>query len=149
MPRSALELSGFRDPSQPHDVAADTCATRQLNSQSLGFMTGAPPRTLLSQVLVIPIVNGAGVLQVPTMIVPATRENRFVTLTAPLILFSVYVNGEANFSTLSALSLPPGTAYEISLPGNQALYAVTDSPVFVSLRVQIASALAGDTERRL
>jgi hypothetical protein len=83
------------------------------------------------------------------MIVPATRENRFVTLTAPLILFSVYVNGEANFSTLSALSLPPGTAYEISLPGNQALYAVTDSPVFVSLRVQIASALAGDTERRL
>lgn len=149
--RTAAELSNFRDPSLPSSTAADGPfgLVRQPNTQALGANTGAPPRTRLLQVLIVPIVNNLGIRQIPTVVVPETRENRFVILTAPFTNFSIFINGEANFDVLSSLSLPPGLPYEISLPGNQALYAVTNSPVYLSLRVQIASAMSGDIERRL
>jgi hypothetical protein len=140
----------FRDPSMPGQTAASGERTRfQPNTQPLGHYTGAPPATRLTQVPVTPIVNGAGLIQQPTLIVAETRENRFITLTAPLVAFSIYINDAANFSVQSSLSLTPGIPYEVSLQGGQKLYAVTDAPVFLPLRVQIAAAIASDTERRL
>lgn len=144
--RSAAELG---DPSLPFQTAADPRSFRQPNTQPVGTLTGAPPRTQLFQLRVTPVVNSAGVLQVPTRIVPATRENRFITLVAPLTGFLIYVKSEAAFNLLSDLSLPPGLPYEISLPGNQELFAVTDAPIFLSLRVQVTAAISSDTERRL
>ena len=142
-------IPGLGDPSVPSQTAADPRLGRQPFSQPLGQLTGAPPRTQLTQIRVTPIVNAGGIVQVPTLIVPDTRENRFITLLAPFINFSVYVSAQANFNVLSALALPVGQPYEVALPGFQKLYAVTDSPVFVALQIQIAPAIASDTERRL
>jgi len=139
----------FGDPSLPATTAADPTLGRQPGGRPLGYYTGAPPRTQLFQINVTPQVNGLGVVQAPTPIVPATTQNRFVTLTAPLIAFAILVSPEASFNALSSYVLPPGLPYEISLPGNEALYAVTTSPVFVALQIQIAPAIASDTERRL
>jgi hypothetical protein len=140
----------FADPSMAGQAASPSDRSRfQPNTQPLGFYTGAPPVTRLTQLPVTPIVNGAGVIQQPTLIVPETRENRFVILTAPFVAFSIYVNIDANFNVQSSLSLTPGLPYEISLQGGQKLYAVTDAPVFLLLRIQIAAAIASDTERRL
>jgi hypothetical protein len=140
----------FGNPSLPSDTASEQGRPRsQPNTQPVGWLTGAPPATRLLQLPVTPIVNGAGLIQQPTLIVPETRENRFVTLTAPFVAFLIYIDFAANFGTQSSFSLPPGLPYEISLQGNQKLYAVTDSPVFLPLRIQIAAAIASDTERRL
>lgn len=133
----------------PAQAAGDVFAPRQPNAQPLGALTGAPPRTRIMQVLITPIVNGAGVPQAPTMIVPETRENRFITLTPPVSAFTIYMNTEAHFNVLSALALTPGIPYEIALAGGQTLYAVTNAPTFQALQVQIAPAIASDTERRL
>ena len=142
-------LRGFGEPSLPFNTAADPRTARQPFSQPLGTLTGAPSRTRLTQLQVTPRANGTGVLQTPTILVEATRENRIVTLTAPWTNFVIYVGNEPSLNLLSALSLPPGLPYEISLAGNQALYAVTDAPVFLTVRIQIAPAIASDTERRL
>jgi hypothetical protein len=140
----------FGDPSVPGQSASGPERGRfQPNSQPVGWNTGAPPATRLTQVPVTPIVNGAGIIQQPTLIVPETRENRFVILTAPFVAFVIYINDAANFNVQSSLSLTPGLPYEVSLQGGQKLYAVTDAPVFLPLRVQIAAAIASDTERRL
>lgn len=139
----------FADPSLPSTTAADGGFERQPNARPLGYATGAPPRTRLLQVNVTPQVNALGVAQPPTLIVPETPENRFVTLTAPSIAFAVLINSDASFNPLSSFVLPPGVGYEISLPGFEALYAVTTSPVFVALQIQIAPAIAADTQRRL
>lgn len=133
----------------PLDVAANSQFARQPNTQPVGTNTGAPPNTQLLQLPVTPIVNALGVVQVPTLIVPPTRENRFAILTAPFVGFTIYVNTTPNLSTQTNLALPPGLPYEISLQYDQGLWAVTDSPVFLSLRVQIAAALASNTERRI
>lgn len=138
----------FGDPSLPSTTAADRLDQRQPGGRPLGFYTGAPPRTQLLQVSVTPQVNALGVAQAPTPIVSPTRENRFITLTAPNIAFAVLVCPDSVFNALSSFTLPPGLAYEISLPGNEGLYAVTTSPVFVPLQIQIAPAIASDTERR-
>jgi hypothetical protein len=145
-------MAGVRalgDPSMGATVASDPRTARQPFSQPLGALTGTPTRTRFLQVLVTPLVNGAGVRQPPTLIVEATRENRFVILTAPLMNFRIFINSEANLSLLGSLSLPSGLPFEIPLPGNQALYAVTNAPVFLPLQIQIAAAIASDTERRL
>ena len=94
-------------------------------------------------------MNALGAVQTPTLIVPVTPPNRFITLVAPWIAFAVLINPEASMNPLSNIVLPPGLPFEIPLPGNQALYAVTTSPVFVQLQIQIAPAIASDTERRL
>jgi len=146
-----MSLSGLRfgDPSLPATTAADPTLGRQPGGRPLGFYTGAPPRTQLTQVNVTPNVNALGVVQQPTLIVPPTTQNRFVTLTAPLLAFAILVSSEASFNPFSSYTLPPGLPYEISLPGNEQLFAVTTSPVFVPLQIQIAPAIASDTERRL
>jgi hypothetical protein len=141
-------MSSFGDPSIPAQAAADRVG-RQPQGRPLGSETGAPSRTSLSQMLVTPITNGAGVVQSPTKIVPCTRENRFVTLTAPFNNFAIYVNVDPNLNPRSSLALPPGLPYEITLAGNQDLWAVTDAPTFQTVRIQIAPAIASDTERRL
>jgi hypothetical protein len=139
----------FGDPSLPATTAADPTLGRQPGGRPLGFYTGAPPRTQLTQVNVTPNVNALGVVQQPTLIVPGTTQNRFVTLTAPVLAFTILVSSEASFNPFSSHVLPPGLPYEISLPGNEQLYAVTTAPVFVALQIQIAPAIASDTERRL
>ena len=134
----------FGNPSRGTETAAELPSRPQPFSQPLGHNTGAPPLTLLKNELVAPF--GAGP---PTCIVSATRENRFVTLLAPVIGFSIYVDGGSGVSLSQGIALPAGLPYEISLPGNQPLYAVTDAPVYLRLRIQVAAALSGDLERRL
>lgn len=111
------------------------------NSQPAGMLTGAPTRT---QFLNVQITPG-----VATLIVPQTRENRFVTLLASISVFSIFIGDSAGISTLNGLALPNGLPFEVPLPGNQALYAVSDALVRLQLRVQIAPAITGDIERRL
>jgi hypothetical protein len=137
------------DPSLPSQTAADPRLGRQPGGQPLGRDTGAPSRTLLTQVRVTPMVNALGVAQQPTPIVLGTRENRFITLLAPFVNFRVYIAMSANVTPLSSLALPAGIPYEISLAGGQELYAATDAPVFLSVQIQVAPAIASDTERRL
>lgn len=139
----------FGDPSLPATTAGDRNGGRQPGGRPLGYLTGAPPRTQLVQVNVTPIMNALGVLQVPTLIVPCTPENRFITIMAPLIAFAILVSPSASFNPASSFTLPPGLPYEMSLPGNEELYAVTTSPVFVALQIQLAPAIAADTQRRL
>lgn len=132
----------FGDPSTPTSTAADRNVSHpQPFSRPLGSYTGAPTQTQLTNNLV-----GAG--NAATCIVPLTRENRFVTLVAPLVAFTIYI-GTAGVSINSGHALTPGLPYEISLPGNQALYAVSNCPVALRLNIQIAAAMVGDLERRL
>lgn len=133
----------FGEPSRPRDTAAEI-GRPQPFSQPLGQSTGAPPQTVLRQVVVVPYGQQA------TCVVPATRENRFVTLTAPKSNFAIFISGVEAVNPNFGLPLPQGLPYEVSLPGNQAIYAVSDAPgITLKLNVQIASALAGDLERRL
>lgn len=133
----------FGDPSRPRDTAAEL-ARPQPFSQPLGQLTGAPPQTVLRQVTVVP--NG----QQATCVVPSTRENRFVTLIAPKSNFTIYIASAEGVNPNFGHPLPAGMPYEVSLPGNQAIFAVSDAPgITLKLSVQIAAALAGDLERRL
>jgi len=141
--RSTFELLG--EPSLRKEVAADNPHAQpgvQPNTRPLGFYTGAPPPTQLRRIQIAPSTLPA------VCITPITRENRFVTLTAPLVAFTIYIGG-ADVSAAGGTPLPPGIPYEVSLPGNQALYAISDAPIYLRLSVQIAAALSGDLERRL
>lgn len=140
-------FGGFADPSQAVETAAAS-GGRQPNTVGLGAYTGAPLRTTLATVLVTPALDAAGNQLPPTLVVPATRENRFVTFLAPSTGPIIYI-GESGVNTNSGFALPPGQPWEVPLVGNQALYAVNNGPTTIGLGVQIAPALAGDTERRL
>lgn len=109
------------------------------NSAPLGALTGAPPRTVVKSIMVLPGTE-------PTLIAEETRNSRIVQLTAPLVGFTIFV-GDAGVNTMNGLSLPLGLAYDIPLPGFQPLYAVTDSPVLLRMNVVISSILVGDIER--
>ena len=137
-------MLSFGDPSLATQVAADLTLRPQPNSKPLGYYQGAPPQTRFSAALVKPAVFG----REPTCIVMSTRENRIVTVTAPLVPFRIFV-GSASVSVSQGTALTPGIPYEISLPGDQGLYAVTNAPVYLRLEVQIAAAMAGDLERRM
>lgn len=106
------------------------------------MLTGAPAPTYLAAVQVAPATGG-----VPTKVVTKTRENRFAKLIAPIAPFAIYI-GDSGVNVNSGLALPPGIPFEITLPGNQELYAVTDAPVSMVLRVQVAAAISGNVERR-
>jgi hypothetical protein len=136
--------STFGDPSLARTTAADEAMRAQPFSRPLGSYTGAPPRTRFSNVLVAPLSVGQA-----TRLVEETRENRFVTLIAPAVAATVYVLADAGASVAMGIPLPPGLPYEVSLPGNQELYAITDAAVYLRVRVQVAAALTGDLERRL
>jgi hypothetical protein len=136
-------LANFRDPSTPTSVAADRGPRAQPNSGPLGQYTGVPPATRLGTSSVPPANRQAACL------VPKTRENRFVVLTAPRTAFTIYIASSQAVSTSIGMPLPAGIPYEISLPGNQEIYATSNAPVYLTITVQIAAALAGDLERNL
>jgi hypothetical protein len=109
------------------------------NSEPEGSMTGAPVRTVLRSVPLLP--------NVATVVAPGTRENRVLLITAPDISFTVYV-GDSSVSALTGYAVPPGQQVEIPLVGLQEVYAVTDAPVTVRVQIQISMILAAETERR-
>ena len=112
---------------------------RQANAQPSGTRTGAPPRTVFKSLQVAP---GS----VPTIVVDEGRENRVVTILAPNVPFSIYIGGEG--VNVSSMPLVAGLQVEVVLPGYQALFAVSDAPVFLQIGVQIAGIPLGDTERK-
>jgi hypothetical protein len=112
----------------------------QVGGLPLGKRTGAPPRTALRLYQVAPAVLGQ-----PTLIVEADAQSRSVILTAPFVNFTVYV-GDAGVK-ITDFSLPAGLPYEVIIPGNQPLYATTDAPIYLPLRVHTAPLLVGDRER--
>jgi hypothetical protein len=115
------------------------------NSEPVGALTGAPPRTRAYQARVIP---AAAVGQdAPTQIVFASRENRIALLLAPTVGFTIYV-GDEGVTPNTGFPLPAGQPWEVPLVGRQALYAVTDSPVFLRLGVQVSTVLLADRERK-
>lgn len=125
-------------------VGAQPASGSQPGSQPIGGNTGAPMRTVTTTVLVAPSGAAGG----PTRVVGPDRASRVVTLIAPSVGFSIFV-GDAGVK-ITDMALPgAGLPYDIVLPGFQELYAVTDSPAFLSLRVQIAPLLIGDRERTM
>ena len=141
--RSASQMGMLGDPSTATSVAAESPSRSQPFSEPLGHYTGAPPQTQLKNELVAPASATT-----PTCIVPSTRENRFITLTAPVVGFSIFVGDSSGASLTQGIALPPGIPYEVTLPGNQALYAVTDAPTYLRVRIQVAAAISGNLERR-
>lgn len=116
------------------------------NSEPLGAMTGAPPRTQFYSRPIIPASQLGAAGGSPTLIVAGTAPNRVAILTAPLIGFTVYI-GDAGVTPQNGLALTPGLNYEAVLVGLQELYAVTDAPVFVPLQIQVAPVLMAERER--
>lgn len=121
--------------------------------EPLGYRTGAPPRVELATYQVIPAsAVGAGRRAAePTRICIRDPQSRSVVFQAPLLGgFTIYVgdSGIANNPGANGIALPAGLPYEVILPGGQDLYAVTNAPVYIPVRVQIASILIGDRERR-
>lgn len=116
------------------------------NSEPVGALTGAPPRTILRSVPIIPAAAvGVGGNEA-TQIVPGTAPNRVVTLLAPFVNFRIYV-GPSGVTPQTGFALPVGQPYVIELPGLQDLYAVTDAPVYLRVQVQIAVVLFAERQR--
>lgn len=113
------------------------------NSEPLGSETGAPPRPRYFSTSVPPVAR-----QPAVVVAPETRDNRIVTLLAPLIGFTIYV-GDAGVSPQNGYALIPGIADDFPLVGFQSLYAITDAPVFLRLQVKIFPILLAERERRL
>lgn len=120
----------------------------QVGSEPLGNLTGAPPWVSFRTYQIIP-ESGLVANQGPTLVVPADRASRLITFTAPAVGFSIFIGdaGVRGNPGVSGLALPAGIAYQIPIPGNQTVYAITDAPVFLTLRVQIGPLLIGDRER--
>ena len=114
-------------------------AIRQPNGAPLGARTGAPVRTVIKTINIAP---GTA----PTQVVDGTRENRIIILTAPFVGFTIFV-GDSGVDTTKGYGLVSAIGHEFVLPGFQEMWAVSDSPTFLMLRVQIAPILIGDTER--
>lgn len=152
--RTAQEIlaGGFGDPGIPagQPLGAQPGGGGQIGSRPLGYRTGAPPRTRLRSVQIIPYTAVGRVIQghaqEATQIVDPDTASRVAILTAPFVGFSVYVGDQTGVRPTD-MALPPGLPYEVVLIGGQALYAVTDAPVYLNLRVQIACILIGDRER--
>lgn len=150
--RSASEMTGENfgnpGPAASSGVRATPNFVPAPNSEPLGAITGAPPRTRLYSRMVATQasvgVNGGEATQVVT----GTANNRLAILTAPLVGWSIYI-GDSGVTPDTGLQLTPGLAYEVILPGLQELYAVTDAPVPIALQVQVASVLMAERERRL
>lgn len=132
--RSALGTESSRSIGQP-------------NAQPLGGLTGAPPQTEIRTAQVIPFASVGVNRQEASLIAQGVRANRVVVITAPLVGFSIFV-GPSSTSPSRGMQLPAGIPYEYVLPGGQALYAVTDAPVYLPVQIQIAAILVGDEERK-
>lgn len=120
----------------------------QIGTEPLGNLTGAPPWVTFRTYQVTP-ESALAQNQGPTLVVPADRASRLVSFTAPLVGFLIYI-GDAGVRANpggSGLALPPGQIYQIPIPGNQTIYAITNAPVYLPLAVQIGPLLIGDRER--
>lgn len=150
--RSVRDLLGaLANPGPEAALAAVSPGTPhgQVGSIPLGAKTGAPPWTQFRSYQVIP-ASAVGVGgQQATLVVDAAAPSRAVTFIAPLVGFSIFIGdaGVSNNPGSRGYALPPGLPHEIIIPGNQSVYAVTDSPVFLTVRLQIAALLVGDRER--
>lgn len=151
---AARELAGAVSPlvaaTEREQAVGGGPGLAQVGARPLGADTGAPPWARFRTYQVIPAtavgVNGQQV----TLVVEGDKQSRFVTFIAPAVAFSIYI-GDAGISSnpgSNGLALPLAQPYTIELPGNQSVYAVTDAPVFLPLRVTVASVLIGDRERR-
>lgn len=150
------ENAGFLlgDPGPPGQVGAGAQpggAAGQIGARPLGSQTGAPPRTRLRTVQVIP-ASAVGriiqhIAQPATEIVQDDMQSRIAILTAPLVSFSIYISDFEGVTPRDGMALTPGLPYEVILVGRQPLYAVTDAPVYLPLRVQTSAILIGDRER--
>ena len=121
--------------------------------EPLGYKTGAPPRIELATYQVIPAsAVGAGRRAAePTRVCIRDPQSRVAIFQAPLLGGFVIYIGDAGIASnpgANGLALPAGLPYEVIIPGGQEIYAVTNAPVYLPLRVQIASILIGDRERR-
>lgn len=120
----------------------------QVGTEPLGNLTGAPPWVAFRTYQIVP-ATALAANQGPTLVVAADRASRLVTFTAPNVGFLIYI-GDAGVRPTpggSGLALPPGQVYQIPIPGNQTIYAITDSPVYLPLTVQVGPLLIGDRER--
>ena len=116
----------------------------QPNSQPLGAVTGVPPATRVYGVQVSNRVGGV-------MLVGPDRAGRSVRITTPDIAFGVFIGvgagGGGESPNPGGFPIAPAIPYEIILSGYQTIWAITNSPVFVQVLVQVAPLLIGDRER--
>lgn len=112
------------------------------NGEPAGANTGAPPRTRFFSMPVPPATSEGA----PVQLVAPTPENRVVIITPPAVGFTIFV-GDAGVSPKNGTALTPGLNYEVILPGLQALYAVTNAPVYLRVNVQVAIVLAAERQR--
>jgi len=115
----------------------------QVGAEALGSLTGAPPRSTFNTLQVSPRVNG----RPPVLVVDAARASRVAVLTAPLVGFVIWV-GDSGVQVGQGIPLPPGLPYDIVIPGLQEIFAITDAPTILPLRIQVSPLLIGDRERR-
>lgn len=150
--RTARDIlgGGFAAPDGEMAAAVSPGARQpQIGSVPLGAKTGAPPWSQFRSYQIVPAsAVGIGGRQA-TLVVDAAAASRSITFIAPSVGFSVFVGGAgvSNNPGSNGYALPPGLPHEIIVPGNQSIYAVTDAPVFLTLRIQIAALLVGDRER--
>jgi hypothetical protein len=114
----------------------------QIGGIPLGARTGAPPWARFKSILIAPTGANGG----PTIVAEADVQSRIITITAPLVGFTIYIG--ADNVKVGDFALPRGLPYDCPVPGGQFVYAVTDAPVYLPLQVQIGALLIGDSERR-
>jgi hypothetical protein len=142
--------SGFLGNPGPDSISAQPGVPSQVGAEPLGARTGAPPWTRFRSYQIIPSAAVGVGGQQPTMVVEPDVASREIVFIAPFVGFSIFI-GDAGVSTnpgSNGLALPPGLPYSLLIPGFQHIYAVTDAPVYLVLRVQTAALLIGDRERK-
>ena len=137
------EAAALGNPSAAEFSIAPGPGLGQVGAEVLGSLTGAPPYTKTAKLLIAPFDGN----REPARIVAAHRQSRVITLSAPVVGFTIFVGG-SDVQPGVGIALPPLIPYDFILPGYQELYAVTDAPVFLPLQLQIAPLLIGDRERR-
>ena len=129
-------------------IARQPSKLTSVNSEPLGAETGAPPQTLLRTVQVVPeSFLAANSRETPTQVVQYTKDSRSLVFLAPLVGFSIFIGDTGVVNGTTRFALPAGQPYEVIVPGNQQIYAVTDAPIYLPLKVQIAPLLIGDRQR--
>jgi len=107
------------------------------NSEPLGAKAGAPPRVEFYR---------RAVTSDSQEVVIGAAQNRVVTLTAPLLGWTIYVGGDG-LTPGNGVALPGGIPYAIQLVGLQKLFAVTDAPIPIPLQIVVAPILMAERQR--
>ena len=113
------------------------------NSLPAGALSGVPAATRLYQRSIV--------ASEPTQIVMPTPENRLVTLTAPVLGWSVFVGTDSSVMTNgnSGTQLPKGQPFNITLTGTMELWALTDAPIRVPLQIMVSIILMAERQRKV